>query len=661
MDYKGLSRRNFLQMMAGGTAAVFAAAVTPLAALAQDGMMYNEAPMLADLVASGDLPPVDQRIPTNPRVITPYNEIGEYGGTWRRAFKGLSDRWGPTKLQEEMLIEWNAPDPDSLNLEANYISSWEQNDDATEFTFTLREGLKWSDGAPFTTVDVQFCYDLMSAEPPVLNPPAHMVIGGELMQLEIIDELSWKITFNEPNPLLPITLARTSAGGPTGGPTMAAPKHYLEQYWADSPNANQELIDAAIEASGLSIWQELWPADGGGQGPIPFWFLNPDLPVINAWRSVNSPQQDPYLMERNPFYHAVDTEGNQLPYIDGISHRFFESNESLNLWIAQGEIDMQTRHLTVADFTFYKENEEVGDYRVALWKAAWTHTFHPNISHPDPQIAELLDTAEFREALSISINRQEMNDLVYNGLLEPRQASPVSGALEYSAEFESRWIEYDPDRANELLDSIGLAERNSDGWRTYSNGDDLTLTILWSESGFAGSGDEIDLVIRYWQDIGLNIRQELVERSLFEVRLQEGVHEISVWNVDRSAVVIADPRWYIGGDFALNYRNWIAANINGETVTGAQIEPPEDHPIRQINDLWQQIKVEPNDDRRNQLFNDLFAIHIEHPYMIGTLGEDPVPVVVKNNFGNVNDGFIYDDALRSQGLIMPAQLFIRSS
>jgi peptide/nickel transport system substrate-binding protein len=666
MSKKQLSRRDFLKMTAGGAVVALTANIVPsaLAAPATRQGMYTEAPMLADLVASGDLPPVDERIPTNPRVITPYSEVGEYGGTWHRAFKGISDRWGPTKLQEEMILEWDAFDPEDLKVVPNYISEWSQNDDATEFTFTLREGLKWSDGIPFTTEDVQFAHDLLAAK--VLNPPAHLEIGGELCGLEIVDELTWKISFVAPNPLLPITFARTSAGGITGGPTLGAPKHYLEKFLGDSPNADQDAIDAALEATGLNDWTELWydSGVGDGQGVIPFYFRNPDLPIINAWRSANTPLDDPYVLERNPYYHAVDTEGNQLPYIDHIQHALFEDTETLNLWVAQGLIDMQTRHLSAADFTFFKENEEAGDYHVVLWKAAWTHAFYPNISSPNTALAALFDTAEFREALSISINRQEINDLVYNGLLEPRQASPVSGALEYDPEFESRWTEYDPDLANELLDGIGMTERDGDGWRKYPNGDSLSFTITWTDAGFAGSPDEVQMVVDAWRAIGLNVNQELVERSLYEQRNQEGTNEIGVWQVDRSSVVKADPTRYIGtvgdGPWAINYARWVAVNLYGETHVGTQTEPPEDHLIRRIHELWNQTKQEPDEATRNALFKELLDIHKEHPYQIGVVGEDPIPVVVKNNLFNVGSGYIYDDALRSQGICVPAQLFFRT-
>ena len=621
--------------------------------------------MLAELVAAGELPPVEQRLPTNPRVITPYNEVGEYGGTWRRAFKGLSDRWGPTKLNEEMAIEWDAPDPDTINLVANFISEWSQNDDATEYTFTLREGLKWSDGAPLTTEDVQFWYDEIFLTS-LLNKPSFFIIGGVDMELEVVDELTWKVRFAVPNPLLPIQIAK-STGGMTGGPTMAGPKHYLYKYLPHLTD-DQSLIDAAMETYGVATWEELHfeAAPGDGRGPINFWFRNPELPVFNAWRSQNSPLEDPHIMVRNPYYHAVDTEGNQLPYIDTVTHALFEDNQTLNLWIAQGLIDMQNRHLSTSDFTFFKENEEAGDYQVLLWKAASTHAFHPNICTPDPVLRQLFDTAEFREALSIAIDRNEINDLIYNGVMEPRQASPVSGSPEFDPEFETRWTEYDPERANELLDGLGLTERDGDGFRKRSDGQTLAFRITYTDVLGVITPDEIQLVQDYWRAIGLQVSQEVVERSLYEQRVRGGDVEVGVWYVDRSSVVKADPGRYLGlvhdGPWAPLYAHWCAAQLqpNPAEYQFPIEEPPPDHPVRKIRDLWEQTQVEPDEATRNALFKQLMDIHKAHPYMIGTVGEDPQPVVVKNNFFNVGGGFISDDTLRNDGLLNPVQFFMRA-
>jgi peptide/nickel transport system substrate-binding protein len=207
MSNKGLSRRDFLKATAAAAAAAVTARAVPLASAAPARQAtYNEAPMLAELVAAGQLPPVDQRLPVNPRVITPTHEVGQYGGVLRRAFKGLSDRWGPVKLSEEGAIQWDAPDPENPTLVVNYISEWSQNEDATQYTFKLREGLKWSDGMPFTTADIQFYFDKIYV-PQMYTRPGGLNVGltGEgdagIVQLEVLDELTWRLTFSVPNPL----------------------------------------------------------------------------------------------------------------------------------------------------------------------------------------------------------------------------------------------------------------------------------------------------------------------------------------------------------------------------------------------------------------------------------------------------------------------------
>jgi peptide/nickel transport system substrate-binding protein len=654
MDKKGLSRRNFLQMMASGTAAAIAASVAPLAAVAQD-MMYHEAPMLADLVASGALPPLAERIPANPRVVTPLNEVGQYGGTLRRAFKGISDRWGPTKLNEEMAIEWDIPDVDTVNLVANYISGWTQNEDASEFTFTLREGLKWSDGHPFTTEDVQFWYDeyylgdLQNKEPTI-------TLGGVDMELEVVDELSWTVRFPAPNPLLPLVIAKITLGF-WAGPTMAAPKHYLSQYIPHLTD-NQGLIDDAMAANGVETWQQLHGDGGTPQGPIAGWWFNPELPVINAWQSVNHPSEDPWLATRNPYYHAVDTEGNQLPYLDGMTHAWFDDGSVFDLWVAQGQIDAQIRHVSSANFTFYKENEEAGDYQVLIWRSASTNAFFPNISHSDPVMRAMFDDARFREALSISINRDELNALAYDGLFEPRQASPVSGSPNYDAEFETRWVEFDPDRANALLDEMGLSARDSNGWRLRSDGEPLVITILFQAGIGDARNDEVTLVEGYWEAIGLNINQELVERALYQERTDAGNVDIGVWGADRNSVVMADVSRYTGqqadGPWAPLFGAWWANSPR------AQEEPPADHPIREIWRLWEATQSEPDEATRNEMFKQMLDIHKEHPYMIGTVGENPQPVIVRNNVGNIQGGHIWDDTLRSPGGVNPVTWYFKA-
>jgi peptide/nickel transport system substrate-binding protein len=581
------------------------------------------------------------------------DEIGQYGGTWRRGYRGVSDMQGPVKLIYAFGLHFNISDDlETTEIVPGLYDEWTQNDDASEFTFHIRDGLKWSDGELFTTTDVQFWYDWyhngnLGATRNLLN------IAGEPMELEIVDSNTFTVRFAAPNPLLPFKIARDDTEGQHGGPTMGAPAHYLSQYIPDL--GDQALIDAAIEEHGVSSWEELFGDGGTPRGPIAWWASNPDVPVMTAWRIVAPlPFSEPIVMERNPYFYCVDEEGQQLPYIDRIEHRLFDDGNVFDLWVSQGLIDMHERHVAAANFTFYKENEGVGDYRVFLWKGASTSAYHPNTSHDDPVLRDLFSDARFRHALSIAINRTEINDLIYNGLLEPRQASPVTGSPEFDPEFETRWTEYDPEGAIALLDEIGLPV-GDDGMRQRPDGSPLAITLMHSQQGNQAASDEISLVVGYWNTIGLGVSEDPVERSLYEERVENNQVDIGYWGMDRSLLIQADATAYIGGSgqqvYAKRYQQWYEGNEAG-------IEPPEGHPLRRIRELWGQASTEPDAEKRQALMAELISVHKEAPLAIGTVGEPPAPVIVANRMHNVPDGIVSDTSLRNVRVANPEQFFM---
>lgn len=619
---------------------------------------YKEAPQLAQLVKDGKLPAVDQRLPESPRVLKPLEEVGQYGGTWRRAYKGLSDRWGPSKLLEEYPIEWDAPDPNTIKVTANFVEKWEQNADATEFTFHLRKGLKWSDGQEVTTDDTKFWWEDIELYKDIKPTPSNLIrqkISGEwqLAQLIIVDKYTFKVKYGAPNPLLPIQMSK-SGGGLPSNPAFFAPAHYLKRFHPKYAKVD-ELNKLAADKK-LPSWANLWGEAGNNQGPIPFWFLNPDLPVVTPWKVSKPTPADPMVMERNPYYWQVDADGNQLPYIDRIEHSFFDNQDVFDLWIAGGKIDMQGRHVGAGKYTFYKENEKKGNYRVFRWRAASTNAYFPNINCPDPVLAKLFDTPEFRQALSIAINRDEINELVWNGLGKPRQASPVVGSPEYDAELEKMWAEYAPDKANQLLDQLGL-KKGPDGIRLRPDGKPLEVTIEHTSGPGDPANDQHEQVKRYWTAIGVKTNAKYVERSLYEQHVHNGEIEIGYWGFDRASVVKADPGRWLGtiddGPWAPTYGHWYGNSPYKKE------EPPKDHPIRQIWDLWEKTQQEPDEAKRNGLFQQLLGIHKKHPWAIGVVGEMVSPFIVANNFRNFLDGFIADDTLRDSGLLNPQQFYLK--
>ena len=404
---------------------------------------------------------------------------------------------------------------------------------------------------------------------------------------------------------------------------------------------------------GVESWLDLW----GDRGPVQSWWLNPDLPVISAWK-VDVPPTDggrQVVMVRNPYYWQVDPEGNQLPYIDTITHDLFEDRETLNLWIVQGLIDFQARHVDgLGNFTLFKENEDAGNYYLNQWLGGSVDALYPNLNTPDEVLAELFNDATFRQALSVAINREEINEIVYSGLAEPRQASPISGSTNFDAEFETKWTEYDPDAANALLDELGLTERDGDGFRIRPDGETLQLII----STHLSDTTWLELVKAYWEEIGISVVINVSERSLYTEQATAGEVEIGVWGFDRQSVIAADPRRYTGaitdGPWAPLYGQWF------DTGGTAGVEPPADHPIRDVWTAWENAQTAPTLAEADAFVQEMVSIHRENVWVIGTVGEAPSIFIVNNDLANVPSGFINDDALRSPGNAQPAQFFYRN-
>jgi peptide/nickel transport system substrate-binding protein len=612
------------------------------------GSSFNEAPMLAEMVAAGELPPVEERIPANPRVLPVFEEIGQYGGTWRRAYNGISDRWGSTKLMEERIVEYMPTADGNITIVPNWVDEYEMSPDAREFSFHIREGLRWSDGELVTTEDVKFWYDDVFNNTLFREEPHQfLTTNGVPLEIEIVDDYSFVVKFQDPYPLFPFIMAKEGTGSPgLTRDNFLLPAHYLKNY---HPNyvAEDKLAEIAAEY-GVDTWKDLWDS----KGPIQSWWLNPDLPVISAWKIEQPAPGERTVMVRNPYYHQVDAEGNQLPYIDYITHDLFEDLETLNLWVVQGQIDMQSRHIdSLGNYTLFKENEANGNYHMVTWRNASTTALYPNLNVPDPVLAELFNDANFRQALSVAIDREEIVDIITNGLSEPRQASPISGSPNFDAEFETKWAEYDPDTANALLDEMGMTDRDTDGFRIRPDGETLQVVITTRNDDIS----DLELVKAYWEEVGIKTVINKVERSLYTEMAATGDIEIGHWGFDRNSIVAADPRRYIGslddGPWAPLYGKWFDTG-------GAQgVEPPADHPIRDVWAAWENAQTAGTLEEADQYVQEMINIHKDNVWVIGLYGEDPKIYIVSNKMHNVPEGLMNDDSLREPGLAQPAQFF----
>jgi len=598
---------------------------------------FAESPQLAELVKQGKLPPLEQRIPKNPLVVTPYEEIGQYGGTWRRTWSGLSDSAGPYKLCSEHLVMFNK---NGTRILPNVAESWKVSRDAKTYTFKLREGIRWSDGTPLTTEDVVFWYeDIILNKDLTPTIPNWLTSGGKPLKLEKIDTYTFKVEFEEPNALFLISIGKMG-----GGHTFFAPKHYLKQF--HPKYTPKEKLDELVKKAGLQNWYQLF-------GNMNDFLQNPDLPVIYPWKATNLPTATLQIMERNPYYWKIDPEGNQLPYIDRITHTLLGSaGETAVLKAISGEVDMQERGLVIDNYTLLMENRTKGNYRVLRWPqgtgASPAILLNQNVK--DPVLRKIFEDRRFRIALSLAINREEINQLFYLGLGEPRQASIISGAPFYDPEWEKAYAEYDPKKANEYLDKMGLTKRDKDGFRLRPDGKTLILTIEYS-----GDRPYMEVIKKYWEAIGVKVFLKPLERSLYVTRAQAGEIEVGVWGFDRNVAILSDPGHLLGtvveAPWAPLYATWY--NTGGR---GGE-EPKGD--IKRIYELWDKVKSTIDEKQRDRYFKEIINLHKKNIWMIGIVGEVPQLIVAKNNFRNIPDGLLWDDNIRSPKNARPEQFFFK--
>jgi len=639
-----LSRRDFLRVSALSAAASLAAACVieppaaevPVeagpaapqapAAPAAPASRFSEAPMLAELVAKGELPPVEERLPENPDMVAPVESIGKYGGAWRRGFTGVSDRWGPTKMKANNLL-WYTPE---IVLRPALVESWDVNEDASTWVFHLRKGMKWSDGVPFTSADFQWYYDYQVANTEITPiPPGELATGtpSVLSVCTTPDDYTVSIAFAHPKPTFGYPMA-----GHWHQPFV--PHHYMQQFHMDLVE-DKDALAALVVEKGFDSWAAYFTDRNS-------WFLNPDRPTTDPWMNTNALSEPLFVMQRNPYYWQVDTEGQQLPYIDTVTHRMFESADVFNLWILNGEIDCQSRHVGMGNYTLYKENEESGGFRVAFLIGANHTAVQLNMTAQEPRLRELFQDRRVRMAVSHCANREEMNDLLHDGLGTPRQYSPITVSPNYHERLTHTAVEYDPDKANALLDEAGYTERDADGFRTFKDGSGETISIIIE--GTSQEDDTVMMLVAYLEAIGLKASYKFDERSLYEERVRANEVDAASWGGNRTILPIIDPGIMLGTMEGFPWANaWGRWKNRTDDPTGE--EPPEGHWIWKIWEIWDQVSAEPDEAERNRLFAGILDIWADELPMIGFVGELPELVIVKKAMHNYPGNIPSENAL----------------
>jgi len=614
------------------------------AAMAQP---YQEAPMLADMVAAGELPPVEERLPDTPLVIAVDQEIGTYGGVIRRGFTGPGDHNNYTRWAYDSLLRFAV---DGSEILPHIIEAWEASEDFHTWTLHLRPGMKWSDGHPFTADALLFYYEavLQNAD---LTPSVPVWIAnsdGTLATMSAPDENTVQVTFDFPYTLFPLELTFRDGGDRT----LAAhlPGHYLQQFHPDY--ADQADIDRMVAEAGLNDWTQLFMQKG-------IITDNPDRPSTAAWVPYQSSVSDQiFTLRRNPYYIGVDSAGNQLPYIDEVQFRFFSDVEALNFAAVAGELDMQDRHIQLTNYPVLVENGDRSGYRVITWPtfggndaALWVNQQYT----ANPELGELLANRDFRIALSVGIEREEIRQSAFLGLGEIRQPVAAPWHPYYPGdEYAFLNTEYDPARANEILDGLGLV-RGSNGMRTLPSGAPLRLEISVVPA-FGPWPDVAQLIASDFTELGLTTDVQVRERTAHFTMRDANELIMEIWNEDTSAFPFTgnpkiDPRSDPATIFAVESRTWFATN--GERG----IEPTPE--IARIVEIIEEAKTV-GTERQIELAQELNRLVATELFGIGTVGLTPMiqgVVVINADLVNVPDLIANDWPLRTPGNSRPETFF----
>lgn len=599
-------------------------------------MEMSENPAVADfnskIRGNPELPALADRLPSEPLVVVPYAATGKYGGTLdalsNATEAGTSDFMS---IRHVNLVRYS---DDLETIVPNIAKSWAWNDDYTQLTFTLRKGHKWSDGQPFTSADVKFWYDNLALDPNINEKPKdYVTVGGERMTVDTPDDVT--VVFNLPAPK-PGLLAHFA----THFAQAFQPKHFLGQF---HPDINAD-ADALAQGMGFE----------NGYAAIRAYYGNSDwmdtaTPMLNSpdilakLPADAAPTLESHIVIRettegrhfvaNPYFHMVDTTGQQLPYINEMDELFANDQEVRLLKLVNGEVDYKSQSLQLSDAPLMLENQEKGGYTIQLKPRIAMQAVSFNVTHPDEAKRAVFGDVKFRKAMSEAIDRDALNATAYFGQGTLQQYTGFSPLPEF---VDQKWktyaMEFNPDGAKAVLDELGLKDADGDGFRELPNGEPLVINMQFATQGIAGQ--VVELISQNWADVGIKSTVKEVTPDEYRSAQSSNQLDVGLWEKGQPMGIILgnNELWvppfenYFAHRTGMLWAEWVDSN-------GASgVEPPE-YVKTLMTDINTLQSTPAGSDEFKAIANRMVAAMVENVLFIGT-ALTPDPIYANNKLKN---------------------------
>lgn len=581
----------------------------------------GEPPALAEEVAAGRLPPLAQRLPHPPCVVDvarPGWTPGRYGGELHMLMAKDRDIRMMSVYGYARLVGYD----EQLHLRPDILERID-NDGNRVFTLHLRPGHKWSDGAPFTAEDFRYYWEDV-ANNKDLSPfglPRALLVEHRGPKFEVLDETTVRYSWDSPNPQF---LAALAAPNPL---FIYRPAHYLKQFhprYVGLAKANA-LATAAGSRNWAGYHQKL---------DDQYRFDNPALPTLEPWINTTPLPTTRFVLVRNPYFHRVDREGRQLPYIDRVIVNVTD-DKLIPARTGAGSADLQMRYLRFDNYTFLKQGEARNRYHVHLWEKAIGSqvALYPNQNVDDPAWQALMRDARFRRALSLGIDRHEINEVVYFGLGEESANTVLPRSELFRPQFRRAYASYDPGAANALLDALGLTARDDDGLRLLPDGRPMQI-IVDTAGESTEETDVLELIRDTWRKLGIALFPRPSQREVFRKRVFAGKSMMSVWPGLSNAIPTPEMS---PAELAPTTQEQLEWPMWGQyyELSGSGGEKPASPEVQKLVQLYDEWRHADSDDERERAWLAMLGIHADQVYTIGTVARALQPVVVGDDLRNV--------------------------